>query len=154
MQDRRHQRSTTSTSACSTASCPVEYGPVTAVMHQNMFAYLAAMVDSNGRFIFGDGLMTYSPNDVRENIRISNCLPDPTDGLTLGIDGCAVRHRRLPRRDRRLEGRPTTPSTSARSGSSSGKASRPRGASTTSFGAEDGGFVACCPAASILTVGP
>ena len=37
----------------------VEYGPVTVVMHQNVFAYLAAMVTSTGEFIFGEGLMTY-----------------------------------------------------------------------------------------------
>lgn len=66
------------------SSAPVEYGPVRATMHQNVFAYLAAQTDRNSRFIFGDGLMTYSPDDVRENIRISNCLPDPTAGGTLG----------------------------------------------------------------------
>lgn len=66
------------------AGAPVEYGPVVATMHQNMFAYLAAQVDNNKRFIFGDGLMTFSPDDVRERIRISNCLPDATDGLTKG----------------------------------------------------------------------
>jgi hypothetical protein len=66
------------------SSAPVEYGEVVATMHQNVFGYLAAMLDANGRFIFGDGLMTYSPDDVRDRIRISNCLPDPTEGNTLG----------------------------------------------------------------------
>lgn len=66
------------------SSAPVEYGPVVATMHQNIFGYLAAQVDNNGRFIFGDGIMTYSPDDVRERIRISNCLPDATDGGTKG----------------------------------------------------------------------
>lgn len=66
------------------SSAPVEYGPVVATMHQNVFGYLAAQVDNSGRFIFGDGLMTYSPDDTRERIRISNCLPDPTEGGTKG----------------------------------------------------------------------
>ena len=134
------------------ASSPVEYGPVTAVMHQNMFAYLAAQVDSNGRFIFGDGLMTYSPNDVRENIRISNCLPDPTAGLT--------------------KGSAANPFTAGDFLVAAGSWSQAyymvnkrslwmeqwEGQSTAwcvkyVFGAEDGGFTACCPAARILTVG-
>jgi len=135
------------------ASAPVEYGPVVAVMHQNMFAYLAAMVDGNGRFLFGDGLMTYSPNDVRENIRISNCLPDATEGLTKGSNGVPF----------------TTGDFLVAVGN--WKAAyyavnkRPlwmeqwEGGSTAwcvqyVFGAEDGGFVGCCPAARILTVGP
>ena len=135
------------------ASTPVEYGPVTAVMHQNMFAYLSSQVDSNGRFLFGDGLMTYSPNDVRENIRISNCLPDATEGLTKGSAGAPF----------------TTGDFLVAVGA--WKAAyyavnkRPlwmeqwEGGSTAwcvqyVFGAEDGGFVGCCPAARILTVGP
>lgn len=134
-------------------SLPQEYGEITTVMHQNTFAYLAAMVDNTGRFLFGDGLMTYSPSDVRERIRISNCLPDPTNGLTVGGSG--------------------TPFVTGDFIAASGawKAAyyivnkRPlwieqwEGKSTAwcvaySFGAEDGGFVACCPAVSILTVGP
>jgi HK97 family phage major capsid protein len=135
------------------ASSPVEYGPVTAVMHQNVFAYLAALTDTNGRFIFGDGLMTYSPNDVRENIRISNCLPDPTYGLTKGSTGApfvtgdflvavgswASAYYVVNKRPLWIE--------------------QWEGQSTAwcvkyVFGAEDGGFTACCPAARILTVGP
>jgi hypothetical protein len=135
------------------ASAPMEYGPVTAVMHQNTFAHLAAQVDNNGRFLFGDGLMTYSPNDVRENIRISNCLPDPTNGLTLGSDAAPL----------------VTGSFLAAAGAWKQAYymvnKRPlwfeqwEGQSSAwcvkyQFGAEDGGFVACCPAARILTVGP
>jgi hypothetical protein len=122
-------------------------------MHQNTFAYFAAMVDSTGRFLFGDGLMTYSPDDVRERIRISNCLPDPTAGQTLGTEAAPF----------------VTGSFIAATGA--WKAAyyvvnkRPlwieqwEGKSTAwcvaySFGAEDGGFVACCPAASILVAGP
>ncbi|TAI61590.1 phage major capsid protein [Bradyrhizobium sp. Leo170] len=135
------------------ASAPVEYGPVTAVMHQNTFAYLAALTDSVGRFFFGDGLMTYSPNDVRENIRISNCLPDPTAGLTKGSTA-----------------NPFTTGDFLVAAGSWGQAyymvnKRPlwieqwEGQSSAwcvkyQFGAEDGGFTACCPAARILTVGP
>jgi hypothetical protein len=132
---------------------PMEYGDLTTVMHQNTFAYLAAMTDSNGRFLFGDGLMTYSPNDVRERIRISNCLPDPTANLTLGTTGAPF----------------VTGSFIAATGAWKQAYyivnKRPLwieqwvGKSTAwcvaySFGAEDGGFVACCPAASILLVGP
>jgi hypothetical protein len=132
------------------ASVPVEYGPVTTVMHQNTFAYLASMVDSTGRFIFGDGLMTYSPNDVRENIRISNCLPDPTENLTLTagtfVPGAFIAAtgawkqayyvvNKRPLWIEQWEGKSTA------------------WCVAYSFGGEDGGFVACCPAASILTVG-
>jgi hypothetical protein len=135
------------------SSCPVEYGPVIATMHQNMFAYLAAMTDSVGRFLFGEGLMTYSPDDVRERIRISNCLPDATDGLTRGP--------------------PTNPFVTGDfivAAGAWGQAyyavnKRPlwieqwEGQSSAwcvkyVLGAEDGGFTACCPAVRILTVGP
>jgi Phage capsid family len=135
------------------SSVPIEYGPVTAVMHQNMFAHLAAMVDSNGRFIFGDGLMTYSPNDVRENIRISNCLPDPTYGLTKGSE------------DAPFVTGDFLVGVGAWSSAYYAVSKRPlwieqwEGQSTAwcvkyVFGAEDGGFTACCPAARIITVGP
>jgi hypothetical protein len=134
------------------ASAPVEYGPVTATMHQNVFAYFASMVDNTGRFIFGDGLMGFSPNDVRDSIRISNCLPDATAGGTLGsaddpfVAGdfilaagvwerayAAVNHR--PMFMEQYEG-----------GSSAWCVKY-------QFGAKDGGFVACCPAARTLTAG-
>ncbi|MEY9235391.1 hypothetical protein ABIF78_007714 [Bradyrhizobium japonicum] len=135
------------------ASQPVEYGPVTAVMHQNTFAYLASLTDANGRFLVGDGLLTYNPNDVRENIRISNCLPDPTDGLTKGSVANPF----------------TTGDFLVAAGNwkSAYYAVNKRplwmeqweGGSTAwcvqyVFGAEDGGFVGCCPAARILVVGP
>jgi len=135
------------------ASAPVEWGPVTAVMHQNVFAYLAAMLDSTGRFIFGDGLMTYNPNDVRESIRISNCLPDATANMTKGSAAVPL----------------TTGDFLVAAGSWStayyAVSKRPlwieawEGSSTPwcvkyVFGAEDGGFTGCCAAARILTVGP
>lgn len=67
------------------ASAPVEYGDVVAVMHQNVFAYLAAMTDTTGRFIFGDGAMDFAPGAAGASaIRISNCLPDATAGGTRG----------------------------------------------------------------------
>jgi len=135
------------------ASAPLEYGPVTAVMHPNMFAYLAGLTDANGRFIFGDGLMTYSPADVRENIRISSCLPDATKGLTLGsaaapfvtgdflvaVGAWSAAYYAVNKRPLWIE--------------------QWEGQSTAwcvkyVFGAEDGGFTACCPAARILKVGP
>jgi hypothetical protein len=121
-------------------------------MHQNVFAYFASMVDNTGRFIFGDGLMGFSPNDVRDSIRISNCLPDATAGGTLGsaddpfVAGdfilaagvwerayAAVNHR--PMFMEQYEG-----------GSSAWCVKY-------QFGAKDGGFVACCPAARTLTAG-
>ena len=135
------------------ASIPVEYGPVTAVMHQNVFAHLVSQVDGQGRFLVGDGLLTYSPNDVRENIRISNCLPDATEGLTKGSEGAPF----------------TTGDFLVAAGNwkSAYYAVNKRGlwmeqweGGSTAwcvqyvFGAEDGGFVGCCPAARILTVGP
>jgi Skp family chaperone for outer membrane proteins len=132
---------------------PVEYGPVTTVMHQNVFAYLAAMVDNTGRFLFGDGMMTYSPDDVRDRIRISNCLPDPTHGMTKGATGAPF-----------VTGEFIL-AVGAWKAAYYAVSKRPlwieqwEGKSTAwcvaySFGAEDGGFVGCCPAATILTVGP
>lgn len=134
------------------ASAPVEYGAVQAVMHQNIFAYFASMVDNTGRFIFGDGLMGFSPDDVRDRIRISNCLPDATNG---GVRGSAeapfttgdfimaagvwerayvaVNHR--PMFMEQYEGGSTAWCVKYQ------------------FGAKDGGFVACCPAARTLVAG-
>lgn len=134
------------------SSAPVEYGPVVATMHQNVFAYLASAVDNNGRFIFGDGLMTFSPDDVRERIRISNCLPDPTAGGT--------------------KGNSAVPFVAGDFIAAAGNWSMAYGAVSKKpmfmeqfiggssawcvkyqFGAEDGGFTMCCPAARTLYVG-
>lgn len=128
------------------ASHPVEYGAGQAIMHQNTFSYFASQVDNNGRFIFGDGMMGYSPSDVAENIRISNCLPDPTVGLTRGSNASPF----------------ATGAFIMAYGSWSDAYyavnQRPMfmeqfiGGSTAwcvkyQFGAKDGGFVGCCPAA-------
>ena len=134
-------------------SAPMEYGAVTSVMHQNVFAYLAAAVDNQGRFIFGDGMMTYNPDDTRERIRISNCLPDATADLTKGSAAAPfvageflmatgnwkMAYYAVSKKPMFME--------------------QFLGATTAwcvkyQFGAEDGGFVGCCPAARILTVGP
>lgn len=134
------------------ASAPVEYGPVTAVMHQNVFAYFASMVDTTGRFIFGDGLMGFSPANVQDRIRISNCLPDPTDGGTKGSAAApfdagdfilaagvwqrayaAVNHR--PMFMEQFVGGSTAWCVKYQ------------------FGAKDGGFVACAPAARTFQAG-
>lgn len=134
------------------SSAPMEYGPVTAVMHQNVFAYLASTVDNTGRFIFGDGMMTYNPDDTRERIRISNCLPDATADNTKGstaspfvagdflmaVGNWKMAYAAVSKKPMFME--------------------QFLGATTAwcvkyQFGAEDGGFTMCCPAARILTVG-
>ena len=134
------------------ASCPVEYGAVTATMHQNVFAYLASQTDAEGRFIFGDGLITFSPDDARERIRISNCLPDPTNGGVLGdaanpfVAGSFIA----------AAGNWQTAYASV--------SKRPvfieqwMGQTTAwcakyQFGAEDGGFPLCCASARTLEIG-
>lgn len=63
------------------ASAPVEYGAVNPVMHQNLLAYLLSMPDSTGRFLFNDGQMLVDVNN--SPIRVNNCLPDATAGLTV-----------------------------------------------------------------------
>lgn len=134
------------------AAHPVEYGSVVATMHQNIFAYLASAVDSTGRFIFGDGDMTFSPDAVRDRIRISNCLPDATEGGTRGdvenpfVVGAfllaaanwEMAYKAVSRKPMFME--------------------QYEGGTTAwcvkyQFGAEDGGFVGCCPAGQTLVVG-
>lgn len=66
------------------ASTPVDFGAITAVMHQNMFAYLVSMQKSDGGFVYMDGDMCVSPDNAPDCIRISNCLPDATEDLTKG----------------------------------------------------------------------
>lgn len=66
------------------STAPIEYGKVTATMHQNMLGYLASSIDNSGRFMFADGSMIFSPDTVSDFIRISNCLPDATEGNTVG----------------------------------------------------------------------
>lgn len=131
---------------------PIEYGAFQAVMHQNMFGYLASQVDADGRFIFGDGLMTFSPDDVRERIRISNCLPDPTQGGTVGSASnpfpvgaflVAAANWRMAFKSiskRALFMEQFLGQTSA-------------WCVKYQFGAEDGGFVGCCNAGRVLRVG-
>jgi len=134
------------------ASVPAEYGSTMAVMHQNVFAYFASMVDNSGRFIFGDGLMSFTPDDVRDRIRISNCLPDATEDGTKGSAAApfttgefimatgnwemaytAVNHR--PMFMEQFEGGSTAWCVQYQ------------------FGAKDGGFVGCCAAARTLVAG-
>lgn len=133
-------------------SAPVEYGTVVPILHQNMFAYLAAAVDSTGRFIFGDGQMTYSPEAAGERIRISNCLPDATANNTLGsteapfvagsfiaaVANWDTAYKAVNRKPMSME---------QYIGGSS------KWCVKYQFGAEDGGFVGCAPAGRILTVG-
>ena len=134
------------------ASAPVEYGAITSTMHQNVFAYFASMVDNNGRFLFGDGLMSFSPDDVRERIRISNCLPDPTNGGTLGstanpfVTGDFIMAAGVwPRAYAAVNHRPMFMEQFV--GGSSAWCVKYQ------FGAKDGGFVACAPAARTFQAG-
>jgi hypothetical protein len=133
------------------ASAPVEYGNIVATMHQNVFAYLAAMTDTTGRFIFGDGQMNFAPGQV-DGIRISNCLPDATAGGTRGST--------------------ESPFVAGDFVAAAGNwdmayaavSQRPMfmeqwmGATTAwcvkyQFGAKDGGFTMCCDAARTLQIG-
>lgn len=134
------------------ASAPVEYGSTTSVMHQNVFAYFAAMVDNNGRFIFGDGLMGFGPENVVDDIRISNCLPDPTEDGTKGST------------DTPFDAGSFIMATGVWDMAYTNVTHRPMfmeqfvGGSTAwcvqyQFGAKDGGFVACGPAARIFQAG-
>jgi HK97 family phage major capsid protein len=133
------------------ASAPVEYGPVVAVMHQNVFAYLAAITDTTGRFLFGDGDMFYTPAQT-SGIRISNCLPDATEDGTKGDeenpftagdylatianwDMAIAQVTRSPMIFRQFMG-----------GSN-------MWCSKYEFGAEDGGATLCCAAGRTLRVG-
>lgn len=130
------------------ASVPTRYGAVVPIMHQNVFAHLAMQLDANGRFIFGDGLMSYTPNDVRENIRISDCLPDPTNDLTntsfaagdfiaaaANWNSAYASVNKRPMWMEQFEGGSTA------------------WCVKYVFGAEDGGFTKCCDAARILVAG-
>jgi hypothetical protein len=134
------------------ASAPVEYGDITSVMHQNVFAYFASMVDSNGRFLFGDGLMGFSPSNVSDRIRISNCLPDPTVGGTKGsaaapfASGAFIMAAGVwPRAYATVDHRPMFMEQHV--GGSSAWCVQYQ------FGAKDGGFIACAPAARTFQAG-
>lgn len=134
------------------SAVPTKYGDVVTVMHPNMFAYLASAVDANGRFIFGDGLMSYNPSDVRDRIRVSDCLPDATNNNQLGgVDNPFPAGSFLA-----ASGNWPTAYTTVNK--------RPlwmeqwEGGSTAwcvkyVFGAEDGGFTKCCDAVRVLNAG-
>lgn len=133
---------------------PVEYGTnITAIMHQNMFGYLASQVDGDGRFLLGDGLLGIGPQDVRDRIRITNCLPDPTSGNSLGTNSApfaagsflmaigdwsrayaSVTHK--PLQIEQFFGATTMFCTQYL------------------FGADDGSAIRCCKSAQILKAGP
>lgn len=133
-------------------SAPLEYGPTVTVMHQNTFGYLASAVDANGRFIFGDGNIMFSPSLVTEGIRISNCLPDPTEGNTRGSaelpfePGAFIAA--LANWDMAYKAVNKSPMQIEQFIGGSTK-----WCSKYQFGAEDGAFTACCAAGRILTAG-
>lgn len=133
-------------------SAPLEYGPTVAVMHQNTFGYLASAVDANGRFIFGDGSIVFSPSLVTEGIRISNCLPDPTDGNTLGSADAPFEPgsfiAALANWDLAYKAVNKSPMQIEQFIGGSTK-----WCSKYLFGAEDGAFTACCAAGRTLYVG-
>lgn len=134
------------------SSAPVEYGPVVATMHQNMWSYLASSLDTSNRFIFGDGLLTFSPDDARERIRISNCLPDATVNNTLGntANPFVANSFIAAAGNWELAYRAVTKSPM---GFEQFEGGSTRWCVKYQFGAEDGGFIACCPAARTLYVG-
>jgi hypothetical protein len=134
------------------STAPIEYGDVTPIMHQNTFGYLASAVDNNGRFIFGDGDLTFSPSSAANRLRISNCLPDPTDDNTLGsadapfVAGSFIAAAgNWPMAYMAVNKKPMFMEQYI--GGSSAWCVKYQ------FGAEDGGFVACCDAARILVAG-
>jgi hypothetical protein len=133
-------------------TAPLEYGPTVTVMHQNTFGYLASAVDHNGRFIFGDGDIMFSPSLVTEAIRISNCLPDPTEGNTLGSDAAPFVSgsfiAALANWDMAYKAVNKTPMQIEQFIGGSSK-----WCSKYQFGAEDGAFTACCAAGRTLYVG-
>lgn len=133
-------------------SAPLEYGDTVTVMHQNMFGYLASAVDNNGRFIFGDGDIMFSPSMAAERIRVSNCLPDATEGNTRGsvdnpfVTGSFIAalanwdmaYKAVNKKPMQIE---------QYIGGSS------KWCAKYQFGAEDGAFTACCAAGRTLYVG-
>lgn len=134
------------------STAPVEYGAIIPIMHQNTFGYLASAVDNSGRFIFGDGDISYSPASAGERLRISNCLPDPTQNNTLGseeapfVSGSFIAAAgNWPMAYYSVNKKPMFMEQYI--GGSSAWCVKYQ------FGAEDGGFVACCDAARQLLVG-
>lgn len=134
------------------STAPIEYGDVTPIMHQNTFGYLASAVDNNGRFIFGDGDLTFSPTTAANRLRISNCLPDPTADNTLGsadapfVAGAFIAAAgNWPMAYMAVNKKPMFMEQYI--GGSSAWCVKYQ------FGAEDGGFVACCEAARVLVAG-
>ena len=63
-----------------------KYGPVTAVMHPRMYAYLMAQTSQDGQFLFrpGDLMLDIVDGQNTMGIRLSECMPDPTANGTLG----------------------------------------------------------------------
>ena len=61
---------------------PVEFGKLTAVMHNYVFAYMAAHINSYGEFIFGQGDMGFNAQSIPD-IRVTKCLPDATANNSL-----------------------------------------------------------------------
>ena len=133
-------------------SVPWDFGDVTTVMHQNMFAYLISLPKTDGGFIFADGAMCVGPDSVSDCIRISNCLPDPTENLTKGseanpfdADAFLMASANWQSAYARVEKRPIW-------------IEQFEGGSSAwcvmyQFGAEDGGFSKCGEAGRVLTAG-
>jgi HK97 family phage major capsid protein len=133
-------------------SHPVEFGKAVAVMHQNVFSYLASSVNSQGDFIFGRGDMIFGPDKVLDLIRISNCLPDATAARTKGNASAPFTAgdflMAVGNWERAYAVAEKTPlNFQLYVGGSS------KWCSKWQFDAENTGFMTCAPAARVLTVG-
>lgn len=68
-------------------SLPTQWLPGTIVMHPNMMRWLAAQTNTVGDFLFFSGVMFPPVDQATQGVRLSDCLPDPTQSFTVGLAG-------------------------------------------------------------------
>lgn len=134
---------------------PRKYGPVTAIMHPRMLAYIMSMTNADGLFLFQPGQMMVDIVDgqTRDGVRVSECLPDPTAGGTLGSTTAPFVGGSF------LMAAGNWPMAYAAVTQMPLQFQQHIGRSSMAcvvyqFMAKDGGFVKCCDAARILQVAP